>query len=306
VIKPAPDTPLTALRVAELLTEAGVPPGVVNVVPTEAAQQWLDATVDHRAVRMLSFTGSTAVGQHLLRRCSDRVLKVAMELGGNAPFIVLADADLDAAVDGAMVAKMRHSAETCVAANRFFVQSAVADQFTEKLVARMSNLHVGGGFDDDVACGPLINQRALDKTERLVGAAVADGARVELGGHALDRPGYFFAPTVLTGVAAGSAVTHEELFAPVAPIVTFDDDEQMLSWVNDTEMGLAGYVYGADLSRTLRLAERIESGMIGINRGYMSDPAAPFGGMKQSGLGREGGREGIYEFCETQFIAVDW
>jgi succinate-semialdehyde dehydrogenase/glutarate-semialdehyde dehydrogenase len=306
VIKPAPDTPLTALRVAELLTEAGVPPGVVNVVPTDAAQEWLDATVGHRAVRMLSFTGSTGVGQQLLRRCADRVLKVAMELGGNAPFVVLADADIEAAVDGAMMAKMRHSAETCVAANRFFVESAVADEFTERLIARMSKLHVGGGFDDDVACGPLINQRAVDKTERLVAGAVADGARVELGGHALARPGYFYAPTVLSGVVAGSAVTREELFAPVAPIVTFDDDDELLLWVNDTEMGLAGYVYGTDLSRTLRLAERIECGMIGINRGYMSDPAAPFGGMKQSGLGREGGTDGIYEFCETQFIAVDW
>jgi succinate-semialdehyde dehydrogenase / glutarate-semialdehyde dehydrogenase len=306
VIKPAPDAPLTALRLAELLTEAGVPPGVVNVVPSDSAQEWLDATIDHRAVRMLSFTGSTGVGQHLLRRCSDRVLKVAMELGGNAPFVVLADADIEAAVDGAMVAKTRHSAETCVAANRFFVESSVVEQFTELLVGRMSKLHVGRGFDDDVTCGPLINQRAVDKTDRLVAAAVADGARVELGGHALDRPGFFYAPTVLSGVVAGSAVTREELFAPVAPIVAFDDEEDMLSSVNDTEMGLAGYVYGADLSRSLRLAERIECGMIGINRGYMSDPAAPFGGMKQSGLGREGGRDGIYEFCETQFVAVDW
>lgn len=306
VIKPAPDTPLTALRVAEIMEEAGVPAGVVNVVPTAAAQEWLDATIDHPAVRMLSFTGSTAVGKHLLRRCADRVMKVAMELGGNAPFVVLADADLDAAVRGAMLAKMRHSAEACVSANRFFVEAPVADEFTSLFVEQMSSVHVGGGFEAGVGCGPLINQRALDKTSRLVEAAVLEGAQVAVGGHALQRPGYFYAPTVLTDVAPGSAVTREELFAPVAPIVTFDGDDQLLRWVNDSEMGLAGYLYGRDLSRSLRLAEQIECGMVGINRGFMSDPSAPFGGMKQSGLGREGGREGIYEFCETQFIAVEW
>ena len=306
VIKPAPDTPLTALRIAEIMVEAGVPPGVVNIVPSSSAQEWLDATIDQPAVRMLSFTGSTAVGQHLLRRCADRVLKVAMELGGNAPFIVLADADLDAAVEGAMLAKMRHSAEACVSANRFFVEEAVAEEFTARFVQQMSAVHVGGGFETGVGCGPLINQRALDKTVRLVDAAVGDGARVATGGRVLERPGFFYTPTVLTNVEAGSAVTREELFAPVAPIVTFNGDDQLLSWVNDTDMGLAGYLYGRELSRTLRLAEQIECAMVGINRGFMSDPAAPFGGMKQSGLGREGGREGIYEFCETQFIAVDW
>ena len=306
VVKPAPDTPLTALRLAEIMEEAGVPAGVVNVVPTSSAQEWLDATIAQPAVRMLSFTGSTAVGQHLLRSCADRVLKVAMELGGNAPFVVLADADLPAAVQGAMLAKMRHSAEACVAANRFFVEAAVAEEFTAMLVAQMSAVHVGGGFEAGVGCGPLINQRALDKTQRLVDAAVRDGARVATGGGAVDRAGFFFAPTVLTDVVPGSAVTREELFAPVAPIVTFEGDDELLRWANDTEMGLAGYLYGRDLSRTLRLAEQIECAMVGINRGFMSDPSAPFGGMKQSGLGREGGREGIYEFCETQFIAVEW
>ena len=306
VIKPAPDTPLTALRVAELLHDAGVPSGVVNVVPTDRAQDWLDATVDHPAVRMLSFTGSTAVGRHLLHRCADRVLKVAMELGGNAPFIVFADADLDAAVDGAMVAKLRHSAETCVAANRFYVEAPVVEEFTARLVERMSALHVGGGLEPGVGCGPLINAAAVAKATRLVDAARDDGAEVALGGHALDRPGFFFAPTVLTGVTGGSAVTREELFAPIAPLVPFASDAELLAWVNDTEMGLAAYLYGRDLARTLHVAERIESGMVGINRGFMSDPAAPFGGMKQSGLGREGGREGIYEFCETQFIAAQW
>jgi succinate-semialdehyde dehydrogenase/glutarate-semialdehyde dehydrogenase len=306
VIKPAPDTPLTALRVAEIMAEAGVPPGVVNIVNTTGAQEWLDATIDQPAVRMLSFTGSTTVGQHLIRRSADRVLKLAMELGGNAPFVVLADADLEAAVQGAMLSKVRHSAEACVAANRFFVEAPIAERFTEMFVARMSALHVGGGFEPGVNCGPLINQRAVEKTERLVQTAIDDGANVALGGHRLERSGNFYAPTVLTNVVPQSSVTREELFAPVAPIVTFEGDDQLLEWVNATEMGLAGYLYSTDLSRAMRLAEQIECGMVGINRGYMSDPAAPFGGMKQSGLGREGGREGMYEFCETQFIAVDW
>lgn len=306
VVKPAPETPLTALLLAEIMESSGIPAGVVNVLPTSDAPAWLDATIDQSPVRMLSFTGSTAVGKHLLHRCADRVLKVTMELGGNAPFVVLADADLEAAVAGAMLSKMRHSAEACVAANRFFVEAPVVDQFTEMFVARMAEVQVGGGFEPGVGCGPLINQRALDKTDRLVTAAVQDGATVALGGRQLDRPGFFYAPTVLTGVAPGAAITREELFSPVAPIVSFDDDEQLLTLANDTEMGLAGYLYSRDLSRALRLAEGIECGMVGINRGFMSDPSAPFGGMKQSGLGREGGREGIYEFCETQFIAVEW
>ena len=306
VVKPAAETPLTALRIAELMADAGVPAGVVNVVPARDPGGWFDAAIAHQATRMVSFTGSTDVGRQLLRKCADRVLKVGMELGGNAPFIVLDDADIDAAVTGAMVAKMRHSAETCVAANRFFVHTGVATEFAEKLAAAMSAVKVGNGFEDGVGCGPLITAAALDKTVELVGAAVRAGAGVLTGGSRIDRDGWFFAPTVLDDVAPDSPLTQREIFAPVAPLVRFRDTDQMIGWANDTEMGLAGYLYSRDLGRGLAVAERLQCGMVGINRGFMSDPAAPFGGMKQSGLGREGASEGIYEFCETQFIAAQW
>ncbi|MEM7141591.1 MAG: NAD-dependent succinate-semialdehyde dehydrogenase [Actinomycetota bacterium] len=306
VIKPAPDTPLTALRVAELLHEAGVPDGVVNVVPTDQAAAWFDAATEHRATRMVSFTGSTETGRALLRRCADRVLKVAMELGGNAPFIVFDDADLDAAVEGAIVAKMRHSAETCTAANRLFVEASVSDTFTEKLAAAMGAIDVGSGFDPAVSCGPMINPAAIASIGSLVDAAVAGGASVAVGGSAIDGPGNFFEPTVLGGVDPLAPITREEIFGPVAPVIPFTDHEAMLAHANDTEMGLAAYVYTGDLAKGMRTAERLEAGLVGINRGAMSDPAAPFGGMKQSGLGREGASEGIYEFCETQYIAADW
>jgi succinate-semialdehyde dehydrogenase/glutarate-semialdehyde dehydrogenase len=306
VIKPSRETPLTALRMAELITEAGVPRGLVNVVPTLASGDWFDAVVDHRAVRMASFTGSTEIGRVLLRRCADRVLKTVMELGGNAPFVVFEDADLDAAVEGAMVAKMRHSAETCTAANRFLVEAGVADAFASKLAAAMGAVRVGSGFDADVTCGPMINPQAVEDIGALVGAAVGAGASVELGGSAIDRPGFFFEPTVLANVAADSPIAHAEIFGPVAPIIPFTDIDQMVEMANDTELGLTGYVYTRDLSKGLAVSERIQAGMIGLNRGSVSDPAAPFGGMKQSGLGREGSTEGIYEFCETQYIATDW
>ncbi|MEM7340249.1 MAG: NAD-dependent succinate-semialdehyde dehydrogenase [Actinomycetota bacterium] len=306
VIKPPKETPLTALRVADLLQEAGVPPGVVNVVPTLGSGSWFDAAVDHRATRMVSFTGSTEVGRVLLRRCADRVLKVAMELGGNAPFIVFDDADIGAAVDGAMVAKMRHSAETCTAANRFFVEAGVAAEFSDALATAMSEVNVGDGFDEGVTCGPMINAEAIDSIGSLVSGAVASGAKVAVGGETLDRPGYFYAPTVLTDVGPTAPITAEEIFGPVAPVIPFTETDSMIAHANDTEMGLSAYVYTRDLSRGLAVAERLESGMVGLNRGAVSDPAAPFGGMKQSGLGREGASEGIYEFCETQYIATDW
>jgi succinate-semialdehyde dehydrogenase/glutarate-semialdehyde dehydrogenase len=306
VIKPPKETPLTALRVADLLQESGVPDGVVNVVPTQEAGSWFDAATDHRATRMVSFTGSTEVGRLLLRRCADRVLKVAMELGGNAPFVVFEDADLDAAVEGAMVAKMRHSAETCTAANRFFVESGVAAEFTERLATAMGEVRVGHGLDDGVTCGPMINREALDSIGALVGAAVDNGARLATGGSVLDGPGHFYSPTVLGDVDPSSPITRHEIFGPVAPVISFDDHDAMVADANDTEMGLAAYVYTADLARGLAVAERLEAGTVGINRGMMSDPAAPFGGMKQSGLGREGASEGIYEFCETQYIAASW
>ena len=305
VIKPPTETPLTALRVAELLAEAGVPDGVVNVLPTTAASDWFDATVDHPATRMVSFTGSTEVGRRLLKRSADRVLKTVMELGGNAPFVVFADADLDAAVDGAMTAKMRHSAETCTAANRFFVEESVAAEFTAKLTAAMEAVVIGSGFDDDVTCGPLIHDDQLDEVARLVDEAVDAGARVETGGRRADRPGSFYEPTVLTNVRPDSPITRSEIFGPVAPIITFTDVDEMIDQANDTEMGLIGYVFTSDLAKGLNVGGRIRAGMIGLNQGAISDPAAPFGGMKQSGLGREGSTEGIYEFCETQYIGVD-
>ena len=306
VIKPPKETPLTALRIAELLGEAGVPDGVVNVVPTVEAGAWFDAAVDQKATRMVSFTGSTEVGRILLRRCADRVLKVAMELGGNAPFVVFNDADLDAAVEGAMVAKMRHSAETCTAANRFFVERDVADEFTEKLAAAMSQIKVGDGFEAGVGCGPMINPGAVDTIESLVDAAIDGGASLATGGERVDRPGFFYQPTVLGNVQPGAPITGQEIFGPVAPVIAFSDTDAMIAQANDTEMGLAAYVYTADLGRGLSVSERIQAGMVGLNRGALSDPAAPFGGMKQSGLGREGASEGIYEFCETQYIATNW
>lgn len=306
VIKPPRETPLTALRIAELLEEAGLPPGLVNVVPALSSGAWFDAAVDHRATRMVSFTGSTEVGRVLLRRSADRVLKTVMELGGNAPFIVFDDADLDAAVEGAMVAKMRHSAETCTAANRFYAEAGVADEFTAKMAVAMGAIKVGSGFDTDVTCGPMINADAVADIDRLVQSALRTGATAAIGGAPVDGPGFFYQPTVLADVAPSSEITGQEIFGPVAPVIRFTDTDTMIEQANDTEMGLAAYVYTRDIGRGLRVSERLESGMIGLNRGAMSDPAAPFGGMKQSGLGREGASEGIYEFCETQYIAADW
>jgi succinate-semialdehyde dehydrogenase/glutarate-semialdehyde dehydrogenase len=306
VIKPPKEAPLTALRIADLLQEAGVPGGLVNVVPTSTSGAWFDAAVDHRAVRMLSFTGSTEVGRVLLRRAADRVLKTVMELGGNAPFVVFDDADVDAAVEGAMVAKMRHSAETCTAANRFYVEARVADEFTEKFAAAMGRVRIGSGFDEGVTCGPLINKQAVEDVDGLVRSAVGAGATVALGGSRVDGPGCFYQPTVLGNVAHESPIAAAEIFGPVAPVIPFTDHDEMIRQANDTEMGLTGYVYTRDLAKGLRTSERIQAGMIGLNRGAVSDPAAPFGGMKQSGLGREGSGEGIYEFCETQYIATSW
>ena len=306
VIKPPRETPLTALRIGELLEEAGLPPGVVNLVPTLDSGAWFDAAVDHQAVRMVSFTGSTEVGRVLLARSASRILKAVMELGGNAPFIVFDDADLDAAVEGAMVAKMRHSAETCTAANRFFAEAGIAEAFTEKLAAAMAEVKVGSGFDEGVTCGPMINAKAVETIDSLVADARSAGATAVLEGGPLDRPGFFYGPTVLGGVAPDSPITDHEIFGPVAPVITFNDTEAMIDQANDTEMGLTAYVYTSDVARGLSVSERLQSGMVGLNRGAVSDPAAPFGGMKQSGLGREGSTEGIYEFTETQYIATDW
>jgi succinate-semialdehyde dehydrogenase/glutarate-semialdehyde dehydrogenase len=306
VIKPPRETPLTALRIGELLHQAGVPDGVVNIVPTLDSGAWFDAAVDHPSTRMVSFTGSTEVGRVLLKRSADRVLKTVMELGGNAPFVVFDDADLEAAVSGAMVAKMRHSAETCTAANRFFVHAAVAEEFTRMFAAAMADVRVGSGFDAGVTCGPMINAKAVASIHELVTSAADHGARIATGGSPGDGPGHFYPATVLGGVGSGDEITRHEIFGPVAPVITFDDTDQMIADANDTEMGLTAYVYTGDLRRGLSVSERLQAGMVGLNRGAVSDPAAPFGGMKQSGIGREGASEGIYEFCETQYIAADW
>jgi succinate-semialdehyde dehydrogenase/glutarate-semialdehyde dehydrogenase len=306
VIKPPREAPLTALRIGELLIEAGVPAGVVNIVPTLQSGAWFDAAVDHPATRMVSFTGSTEVGIVLLKRSADRVLKTVMELGGNAPFVVFDDADLETAVEGAMVAKMRHSAETCTAANRFFVHAAVADEFTSMLAAAMSDVRVGSGFDEGVTCGPMINAKAVASINELVTSATDRGATVATGGGPGEGVGHFYRPTVLGNVMSDSEITREEIFGPVAPVIPFEDTDQMIADANHTELGLAAYVFTTDLARGMKVSERIQAGMVGLNRGAISDPAAPFGGMKQSGLGREGASEGIYEFCETQYIAANW
>lgn len=306
VLKPAAETPLTALAVAALLQEAGLPAGVLNVITTSDPGPVVEAMLADRRTRMLSFTGSTEVGRLLLRTAADNVLKCGMELGGNAPFVVLADADIDAALDGAMVAKMRNGGQACTAANRFFVQGPVHDRFVEGLVARMGAVRVGPGTDEMTQCGPLIDAAAVHKVDRLVQDALERGALALLGGRPVDGPGHFYPPTVLVDVPRDARILHEEVFGPVAPVVRFDNDEEMLAMVNDTVFGLVSYLYTADLGHGLGLSERIESGMVGLNRGLVSDPAAPFGGTKQSGLGREGSTEGLLEFMESQYVATSW
>ena len=306
VLKPAAETPLTALAVAALLEEVGLPAGVLNVVTTSRPGPVVEAMLTDRRTRMVSFTGSTEVGRVLLRTAADGVLKCAMELGGNAPFIVLADADVDAALEGAMVAKMRNGGQACTAANRFYVHDSVHDAFVEGLIARMAAIRVGAGADETTDCGPLINDHAVRKVDLLVRDAVHRGARAMIGGRAPDGPGSFYPPTVLVDVPPDARVLREEVFGPVAPIVRFEREEDLLPVVNDTDLGLVSYLYTRDLARGLRLAERLESGMVGLNRGLVSDPAAPFGGTQQSGLGREGSTEGLLEFLEAQYVATSW
>ena len=304
VVKPAHQTPLTMLALAGLLTEAGLPDGVLNVVPTTRAKEMSEALQGDDRLRKVSFTGSTGVGRTLVRQSADQLQRVSMELGGNAPFVVFEDADVDAAVDGAMVAKMRNMGEACTAANRFLVHSSVAEEFAEKLAARMGALTVGRGQDDGVDVGPLIEEKAVETVSQLVTDAVHDGARLLTGGSVPDGPGFFYPPTVLLGVPADSAINAEEIFGPVAPITTFETEDEAVARANDTENGLASYVYPRDLSRTIRMAERLEYGMVGINTGLISNPAAPFGGVKASGFGREGGFEGIEEYLETTYVAL--
>jgi succinate-semialdehyde dehydrogenase / glutarate-semialdehyde dehydrogenase len=306
VLKPAKETPLTALAVAGILAEAGVPDGVVNVLPTRMPGPLTDAVLADPRVRKLSFTGSTEVGRMLLKQAADYVINCSMELGGNAPFLVFDDADVDAAVEGAFLAKMRNGGEACTAANRFYVHEKVATEFAAKLAARLAALSVGPGLQDGVDLGPLVNADTRTKVAELVKSATGDGATVLTGGHAPDRIGYYYEPTVLDSVPAGAGILSEEIFGPVAPIVRFSDPQEAIALANDTEYGLVSYVYSGDLRRALRIAEALEAGMVGINRGVVSDPAAPFGGVKQSGLGREGAHEGLLEYTETKYIAVDW
>ncbi|MGY1812789.1 NAD-dependent succinate-semialdehyde dehydrogenase [Blastococcus sp. SYSU D00820] len=303
VLKPAEETPLTALLIAEILVEAGLPEGVLSVLPTTNAKDVAGAVMADPRLRKVSFTGSTEVGRVLLKQAADQVLVSSMELGGNAPFIVCADADLDAAVEGAMVAKLRNGGEACTAANRFYVEDAVADEFARRLAERMGALTLGRGDDEGVGLGPLVNEETVGKVDRIVRETIGAGARAVLGGERPDGPGYFYPPTVLLDVPAGSAATEEEIFGPVAPIVRFSSDDEVLRLANGTEYGLVCYVFTGDLARGLRMAEALESGMVGINRGVVSDPAAPFGGVKQSGIGREGGHEGLTEYLQTKYIS---
>jgi succinate-semialdehyde dehydrogenase/glutarate-semialdehyde dehydrogenase len=304
VLKPASQTPLTMLALAEILTEAGLPEGVLNVITTKHSGRVMEPLIKDGRARKLSFTGSTEVGRRLMEQAADKVLKVSMELGGNAPFLVFADADLDAAVAGAMQAKMRNIGEACTAANRFYVQREVAEEFTDKLVAKMSELRVGRGTEEGVAVGPLIDEDAVDKVERLVADAAGRGAHVRLGGTTMDREGYFFPPTVLTDVPEDAELRREEIFGPVAPISVFDTEDEAIAEANETEYGLVSYVFTSDLNRALRVSERLEAGMVGLNQGVVSNPAAPFGGVKQSGIGREGGRVGIDEYLEVKYISI--
>ena len=305
VIKPAQQTPLSMHALAAILAEAGLPDGVLNVVTTAGAGKVMEPLIRDGRARKLSFTGSTAVGRTLLEQAADKVLRTSMELGGNAPFVVFGDADLDAAVDGAMTAKMRNMGEACTAANRFLVHRSVADAFADRLAERMAALRVGRGTDDGVQVGPLVDATSREKVVELVGDAVGHGATVRVGGDAVDGPGWFYRPTVLTGVPLDARLTKEEIFGPVAPISVFDTDEQAVAAANDTEFGLVSYLYTENLARALRVSEALESGMVGLNTGLVSNPAAPFGGIKQSGLGREGGSVGIDEYLETKYVAVN-
>ncbi|MHC9296942.1 NAD-dependent succinate-semialdehyde dehydrogenase [Mycobacterium sp. LTG2003] len=305
VLKPAAETPLTALAIAAILSAAGVPDGVVNVVPTTDAAAVVSAWLADDRVRKVSFTGSTGVGRVLLKQAADRIVNASMELGGNAPFVVTADADVAAAVQGAMVAKYRGGGQACTAANRFYVHAAVVDEFVHRFSAEVSALRVGPASDPDSQIGPLVSARAAERVAAAIDAAVADGAVIAAAAETPDE-GWFVAPTVLTGVAPDAAIIADEIFGPVAPVVVWENEDDLRRWVNDTEYGLAAYIYAGRLQDALRLAESFDAGMVGINRGIVSDPSAPFGGMKQSGLGREGARDGLHEFQETQYFSVEF
>ncbi|MTI44405.1 succinate-semialdehyde dehydrogenase/glutarate-semialdehyde dehydrogenase [Roseibium hamelinense] len=306
IIKPAGETPLTMLALMPLLEEAGVPKGLVNVLPTKHSGKLVDHLLHDARVRVVSFTGSTGVGRKLLHSAADQVLKPAMELGGNAPLIVFDDADLDTAVEGAMLAKMRNLGEACTAANRFYIHESVADAFAEKFTAAMAKLKLGNGLEPDVDVGPLVNRGTQQKVAQFVQDAVEKGAKITLGGKIPDGKGFFYPPTVMTDVPETADCVHDEIFGPVAALQTFSDTKDVIRRANDTEYGLVAYVFTEDMKRGLQVCEKLDYGMVGLNRGLVSDPAAPFGGTKQSGLGREGGHEGMLEFMETQYISASW
>ena len=304
IVKPAQETPLTMLLLAKLMTEAGLPAGVLSVLATDKPREVTTALIDDGRLRKLTFTGSTGVGKALVKQSADKLLRTSMELGGNAPFVVFDDADVDAAVDGAMLAKMRNGGEACTAANRLYVATPLLEEFTDKFVKRMSDMNLGNGLDPSAKLGPLINPNQLATVQELVDDAVEKGATVAVGGQAPGGPGNFYPATVLVDVPANARILKEEVFGPVAPIVGFDTEEQGIAAANDTEYGLAAYIFTASLDRALRVAEALEAGMVGVNRGVISDPAAPFGGVKESGFGREGGYEGIEEYLDIKYIAL--
>ena len=304
IVKPAQETPLTMMLLAKLMADAGLPAGVLSVLPSNKPREVTTALIDDGRLRKLTFTGSTGVGKALVKQSADKLLRTSMELGGNAPFVVFDDADVDAAVEGAMLAKMRNGGEACTAANRFYVAAPLLEDFTDKFVKKMGELNIGNGLDPSAKLGPLINPNQLTTVQELVDDAVAKGATVAIGGQAPGGPGNFYPATVLTNVPADARILKEEVFGPVAPIVGFDTEEQGIAAANDTEYGLAAYIWTQSLDRALRVAEAVEAGMVGVNRGVISDPAAPFGGVKESGFGREGGSEGIEEYLDIKYIAL--
>jgi succinate-semialdehyde dehydrogenase/glutarate-semialdehyde dehydrogenase len=304
VLKPASLTPLSSLALAEILAEAGLPGGVLNVITSSSSGAVSKPVISDFRLRKLSFTGSTEVGRKLMEQASEQILRVSMELGGNAPFLVFDDADLDAAIEGALIAKMRNIGEACTAANRFYVADSLAQEFAERLAERMGSMKVGRGTKDDVQVGPLVNDEQLSKVEELVQDALQKGARKLVGGERLAGPGHFYAPTVLTDVPDDARLLREEIFGPVAPVRGFSSDEEAIAQANDTEYGLVAYLYTRDIGRATRTMEKLEYGMVGLNQGMVSNPAAPFGGIKHSGVGREGGYEGIQEYLETKYCAI--
>jgi succinate-semialdehyde dehydrogenase/glutarate-semialdehyde dehydrogenase len=305
VVKPAQQTPLSMLMLAKILEEAGLPGGVLNLVTASSSSRTMAPLIEDPRLRKLSFTGSTEVGRKLMEQASQNLLRLSMELGGNAPFIVFEDADIDAAVEGALIAKMRNVGEACTAANRFHVAAGAAEQFASRLAEKLGAMRVGRGTEDGIQVGPLIDQAQREKVSELVQDAVGRGAHAIVGGQSRDGAGYFYDPTVLSDVPDDARLLHEEIFGPVAPVKGFASEEEAIAAANDTEYGLVAYVYTRDLKRALRVIEGLETGMVGLNQGMVSNAAAPFGGIKQSGFGREGGSEGIEEYLETKYVAVN-